>query len=128
MDNNTDKIRVLDDRRSRTEAERSALKCGVRADLKGFNYLVEAAVLYGNDVIGFNEIYRRLGARHGVQSKSIMREITYAVKNSPEVTARLASLTGKDFDTAEPNSVVIQNIGMLYSAARETAAGFDAWV
>lgn len=127
MDNTAEITRILDNRRNKTAADRIVLKCGIRADLKGFTYLAEAAVLYGNDVVGFNEIYRRLGARHGVQSKSIMREITYAIKGSPDVLPRLAELTGKTVAANASNSVVIQCLGMMYCSARDAAACCDEW-
>ena len=46
MDRKIDYMRLLNDPLNRTVAERTALKSGIRADLKGYRYLASAAILY----------------------------------------------------------------------------------
>lgn len=86
---------ALADRTFRLTAERLVLKCGIRSDLKGCELLIDAVILFGTETCAsLCEIYHALGARRGIKSKSVMREIAYALNQAPDIVARFSALVG----------------------------------
>ncbi len=121
MDRKIDYMRLLNDPLNRTVAERTALKSGIRADLKDYRYLASAAILYGNNILGFNDIYRKLGAFHNIKPASVMREVTYAINGSPDLMPQLTEMTGKKFNADSTNCEVIEYLALLYTASHKDA-------
>lgn len=81
----------------RRSAELIAIKCGIRADLKGFERLVDAILLYGeNSGTSFNSLYLLMSKSCGVKPKTIMREISYALSQAFNLHDRLSQLLGID--------------------------------
>ncbi len=100
----------------RVTAEKLVLKCGIRADLKGFHRLADAVIIYGTGLCTeFCRIYRIIGDLNGLQSKSVMREISYAIKQSFDLRAKLSALVGFDIPESEIHSgLVIAYLGKLF--------------
>ncbi|MDE7464449.1 MAG: sporulation initiation factor Spo0A C-terminal domain-containing protein, partial [Clostridiales bacterium] len=83
-------VSLLSDDSHRNNAEKLALRCGIRADLKGYDYLVDAVILSGTGACTrICEIYSRIGAFRRAKPKSVMRAVSYATKNAPELPRRL---------------------------------------
>lgn len=106
----------LSDRSFRLTAERLALKCGVRADLKGSSCLTDAVILYGTEAsTAFCEIYRIIGAVRGLKYKSVMREITYAIDQSFSISDNLSAMLGIKINKSDIHSgLVIAYLGKLF--------------
>lgn len=111
-----DYISVLSDPSFRLTAERLVFKCGVRADLKGFRCLIDAIIIFGTGACtGFCEIYRIIGKIHGLQAKSVMREISYAISQAFNLAENLSTLIGTPIpDTDIHNGLVIAYLGRLF--------------
>ena len=107
---------VLSDPSFRLTAERLILKCGVRADLKGSNQLVDAVILYGTDMCtGFCEIYRIIGEVRNKKPKSVMRGISYAISQAFDLPARLSDMIGTTVPPQHVHSgLVIAYLGRLF--------------
>ncbi|MCH5158319.1 MAG: hypothetical protein J1F33_03875 [Clostridiales bacterium] len=70
-------------------------KSGARPDLKGYAHLIDAVILYGSGVAqSFCEIYRIIGELHRKKTKTVMREMSYCVAQSPAMPQMLTALTG----------------------------------
>lgn len=83
-------------------------KCGVRADLKGSDCLAEAVMLYAeNRNKGFCEIYRIIAERRGLKPKSVLRQISYALNASTDITERISEITGLAFDEQDVHAARI---------------------
>lgn len=100
----------------RFTAERLAFKCGVRADLKGFECLVDAIILFGTGCCnGFCEIYRTIGELRGLKAKSVMREISYAIMQAFDLPTKLSTLIHAKITEADIHSgLVIAYLGKLF--------------
>ena len=112
----TEYRQVLADPSFRLTAERLILKCGVRADLKGSDSLVDAVILYGTDTCtGFCEIYRVIGEVRNVKPKSIMRAISYAITQAFDLSTRLSEMIGTTIPPDHVHSgLVIAYLGRLF--------------
>ncbi len=112
----TEYAAAIADKTFRLTAERLVLKCGVRADLKGFYRLVDCVIIYGTELCTeFCRIYRIVGEINGLQAKSVMREISYALKQSFDAPAKLSALIGFNIPESEIHSgLVIAYLGRLF--------------
>lgn len=91
----TESFSLITDKTFRFTAEKLVLQCGVRADLKGFNSLVDAVILYGTEYkTSFCEIYAEIGMLRGLKPKTVMREISYALAQSYNLPERLSAMIG----------------------------------
>lgn len=109
-------IGLVGDPTFRLTAERLVLKCGVRADLKGCSCLIDAVILFGTESCsGFCEIYRLIGELRRLKPKSVMREISYAISQSFDISKRLSALVGIPISEADIHSgLVIAYLGRLF--------------
>lgn len=107
---------VVNDKTFRQTAERLVLKCGVRADLKGFARLIDAVIIYGTELItSFCEIYRAIGELRSLKPKSVMREISYSIAQSFGLARRLSDMLGITLSEADLHSgLVISYLGMIF--------------
>ncbi len=79
----------------RRDAVSLVVKCGVRADLRGFDCLVDAIVFSVlNPRVGFCNIYKRIGDDIGVKQKTVMREISYAIAQAFDIRSTLSAIVG----------------------------------
>ena len=79
----------------RRDAVSLVVKCGVRADLRGFDCLVDAIVFSVlNPRVGFCNIYKRIGDDIGVKQKTVMREISYAIAQAFDIRSALSAIVG----------------------------------
>ena len=108
--------KVLSDPSFRLTAERLTLKCGVRADLKGSDCLVDAVILYGTDMCTrFCEIYRIIGEVRNIKPKSVMRLISYTVMQAFDLPSRLSEMVGTTIPPDHVHSgLVIAYLGRLF--------------
>lgn len=109
-------MNILSDPSFRLTAEKLVLKCGIRADLKGYRCLADAVILYGTDTCtGFCEIYRAVGTVRDLKAKSVMREISYAISQSFDIASRLSEMMGIDIPESDIHSaLVIAYLGQLF--------------
>lgn len=107
---------ALADPSFRLTAEKLVLKIGVRADLKGYDCLVDAVILYGTELCTrFCDIYRIIGGLRRLKHKSVMREISYAVYQAFDLPRRLSALVGADIPASDiHNSLIIAYLGKLF--------------
>lgn len=107
---------IIGDKTFRATAERLVIKCGVRADLKGFARLVDAVILYGTETsASFCEIYRMIGEMRKLKPKTVMREISYAVMQAFDIAGRLSELIGLPVPPSDIHSgLVIAYLGKLF--------------
>lgn len=107
---------ALADPSFRLTAEKLVLKVGVRVDLKGYNGLVDAVILYGTELcIKFCRIYRIVGELRNLKSKSVMREISYAVNQAFDLPRKLSDLVGVEIPASDIHSgLVIAYLGKLF--------------
>ena len=85
-------IELTTDKTFRFTAERLVLKCGIRADLKGSDALADCVILYGvGAVTGYCDIYRAVGKLRGVSSKSVIREISYAIAQAFDIEEKFSA-------------------------------------
>ena len=112
----TEYATAITDKTFRVTAERLVMQCGVRADLKGFRRLADAIIVYGTGLCTeFCRIYRIIGDINGLQSKTVMREITYAIRQSIGMPAKLSALVGFEIPETEIHSgLVIAYLGKLF--------------
>ena len=112
----TEYISALSDPSFRLTAERLAIKCGIRSDLKGSKCLVDAIILYGTEQCdGFCDIYRIIGEVRKIKPKSVMREISYAIAQAFGIVDRLSSLVGITLTENDIHSgLVIAYLGKIF--------------
>ena len=55
------------------------LKCGISPDHKGCFYLADAIEIFAQKRQPFYSIYKQIADKHGVNRKTVMREISYAL-------------------------------------------------
>lgn len=116
-----------EDMRLRFAVEDLVLRCGIRADHNGFDCLVDAVVLFVNGVHNFTEIYRTIGEQRGIESRSVMRNITYAVKHSYEIHTYLSQMTGAPINPKDVRcAFVIAHLGRVVLRTYDpTTNGFN---
>ena len=109
-------ISVLGERSFRITAERLVLRCGVRADLKGFQCLADAVILYGSGLCsGVCEIYRIIGEYRKLKQKSVMREISYSLAQAFDLPTHLSKLIGAPILSDDiHSSLVISYLGSIF--------------
>lgn len=107
---------VVNDPTFRLTAERLLILCGIRVDLKGFNSLTDAVILHGTQMCkGFCHIYGIIAELRGLRPKTVMREISYVITRSSEVSNRLSELLGVPIAEMDiHNSMVIAYLGKLF--------------
>lgn len=100
----------------RQTAERLLTKSGVRSDLRGYFYLIDAIILYGTGcTASFCDIYNIVSEMRGIKTKTIVREITYCVAQSKEIVNKLPRLLGISVKATELcSSMVIAGLGELF--------------
>ncbi len=104
------------DKSFRLTAERLVFRCGIHSNLKGYDCLVDAVILYGTGACtGFCEIYRIIGLLRGLKPKSVMREISYAISQTRDIHIQLSKLTGFIVDKNDVhNALVIAYLGRIF--------------
>lgn len=107
---------VISDATFRLTANKLLLKCGVRADLKGYDCLTDAIILYGTyTCTRYCGIYRIIAETRDIKPKSVMREISYAIKESLDIHEKLSALVGIDIPkTLVHNGLVIAYLGIIF--------------
>ncbi len=111
-----DNMSLLSDPSFRLTAEKLAIKCGIRADLMGFNRIVDAVILCGvGECTNSTEIYARVGALRNIKPKSVLRVITYAIRHAFDLPARLSAMIGIPIPESDIHSgLVIAYLGRLF--------------
>ena len=56
---------------------------------------------------GFCEIYRIIAERRGLKPKSVLRQISYALNASTDITERISEITGLAFDEQDVHAARI---------------------
>lgn len=104
------------DKSFRLTAERLVFRCGIHSNLKGYDCLADAVILYGAGACtGFCEIYRIIGLLRGLKPKSVMREISYAISQTRDIHIQLSKLTGFIVDKNDVNNaLVIAYLGRIF--------------
>ncbi len=104
------------DKSFRLTAERLVFRCGIHSNLKGYDCLVDAVILYGTGACtGFCEIYRIIGLLRGLKPKSVMREISYAISQTRDIHIKLSKLTGSIVEKNDVhNALVIAYLGRIF--------------
>ncbi len=104
------------DKSFRLTAERLVFRCGIHSNLKGYDCLADAVILYGAGACtGFCEIYRIIGLLRGLKPKSVMREISYAISLTRDIHIQLSKLTGFIVDKNDVhNALVIAYLGRIF--------------
>ncbi len=104
------------DKSFRLTAERLVFRCGIHSNLKGYDCLADAVILYGAGACtGFCEIYRIIGLLRGLKPKSVMREISYAISQTRDIHIQLSKLTGFIVDKNDVhNELVIAYLGRIF--------------
>ena len=104
------------DKSFRLTAERLVFRCGIHSNLKGYDCLADAVILYGAGACtGFCEIYRIIGLLRGLKPKSVMREISYAISQTRDIHIQLSKLTGFIVDKNDVhNALVIAYLGRIF--------------
>ena len=97
----------------RAAAERLVFRLGVRAHLNGYAYLTDAVALYGEESADI-DIYGAVGKAYGLNRKTIMREINYALAQAFDIDKHLSALIGITIEKHEIHgSLVIAYLGKL---------------
>ncbi|MCH5162240.1 MAG: hypothetical protein J1G38_01980 [Clostridiales bacterium] len=113
MENNADSSSLYSPSR-RLEAEMLVLRLGVRADLKGFDYLVDAVLLSDGGRNRICDIYDRIAAERRAKPKSVMRDISYAAYNAPNLHRALSDMVGTNIAASDVhNALVIAYLGKI---------------
>lgn len=104
------------DKSFRLTAERLVFRCGIHSNLKCYDCLADAVILYGAGACtGFCEIYRIIGLLRGLKPKSVMREISYAISQTRDIHIQLSKLTGFIVDKNDVhNALVIAYLGRIF--------------
>ncbi len=104
------------DKSFRLTAERLVFRCGIHSNLKGYDCLADAVILYGAGACtGFCEIYRIIGLLRGLKPESVMREISYAISQARDIHIQLSKLTGFIVDKNDVhNALVIAYLGRIF--------------
>lgn len=97
----------------RIAAEDLIVRCGVRVDLKGSEYLVDGALLFGlNGMRGCYKIYDAIAEMRGVRAKTVMQEMSYAINKAYDITQGLSELVGVKIPKGEiHNGLVMGYLG-----------------
>ncbi len=113
MENET----IINDNMFRSTAERLVMAVGIRADLKGFDRMVDAVILYGaGGCASFNELYESIGRMRKLKTKTVTREISYAISQSFGVADRLSKKVGVDIKPSDiHNGLVIAYLAKLFA-------------
>lgn len=112
---------AIENSANRIAAEKLVLKCGVRADLKGCQCLVDAIIIFGTELCsGFCQIYKIIGELRGLRQKSVMREISYAISQAHDLPVHLSALIGIDIKEVH-NGLVIAYLGRLFDTPELSA-------
>ena len=82
------------DNTQRCFAEQLALSCNIPAHLKGFDFLVDCALIYANKPLSDARLYSLVGAAHGISAHSASRDISYAINKADGLHSKLSELTG----------------------------------
>ncbi len=108
---------------ARRDVERLVLKCGIHANLKGFSRLTDAVLLYGaGETDSLCELYRTIAELRALKPKTVIREISYAISQSPRLDTRLSELVGSVFCSDEiHNGLVIAALATVHNAQKENA-------
>lgn len=107
---------VVSDTTFRLTANKLLIRCGIRADLKGYDCLTDAVILYGTGLCTrFCEIYRIIAANRNIKPKSVMREISYAINGTHGIHEKISALIGIDIpNTVVHNGLVIAYLGVIF--------------
>ncbi len=118
---NTSIENIVFDMNARRSAESLVLRCGIHANLKGFSRLTDAILLYGTDENGsLCKLYRKIAELRSLKPKTVIREISYAIAQSPRLDIRLSELVGSVFCSDEiHNGLVIAALSTVYNAQKE---------
>lgn len=106
-------IECLKNKLLRKRAEKLVYRCGIRADLKGSECLVDAVILYSVGAVGsFCKLYELVGAYRSKKPKTVLREISYSISQATDLALNIAELIGCAVHDSEiHNSLVIAHLG-----------------
>lgn len=124
---NTSIENIVLDRKTRLRAERLVLKCGIHANLKGFSRLTDAVILYSAGVcFTLSELYKSIAELRSLKPKTVIREISYAIAQSPHLEMRLSELVGSEFCSDEiHNGLVIAALATVLDSQKADEDGED---
>jgi len=107
--------RINDDMFRRT-AERLVMAAGIRVDLKGFARMADAVILYGTGCYSsFNDLYESIGRLRKLKTKTVTRQISYAIAQSFDLAGRLSKMVGVEISPADiHNALVIAYLAKLF--------------
>lgn len=75
-------------------AKNLVLKCGVPPTLAGYKYLTEAVELYATGNYKLTEVYEELAESQDLLPQSVLRDISYAIAQSYNISKRLSAVVG----------------------------------
>lgn len=78
----------------RSEAVNLVLSCGIPPNLIGHAYLAAASEMYASGKYSISDAYRAIAEQHNIKPRSVMRNITYAIRQGFNVAKRLSEITG----------------------------------
>lgn len=106
-------IECLKNKQLRKRAEKLVYRCGVRADLKGSECLVDAVILYSIGASGsFYKLYELVGAYRNKKPKTVLREISYSISQATDLALHITELIGCAVPDSEiHSSLVIAHLG-----------------
>lgn len=88
-------LSLLADPSFRFTAEKLVIKCGVHADHKGCQALIDAVILCGTEHCrGVYPAYNMIAEARGLKTKTVMREIYYALSQAFNLSDNLYKLIG----------------------------------
>ena len=120
-----DCLTAIENTNNRLTAAKLVFKCGVRADLKGCQCLIDAVIIFGSDLCSnFCRIYNIIGKIRGLRQKAVMREISYAIYHAYDLKARLSKMIGVSVKDMH-SGLVISYLGRLFDMPELSAADDD---
>lgn len=88
------------------------MKCGVQPSLIGYTFLAEASVLYAFEKTSVSNIYRKIAEKYGIQPRSVMRNMSYALSQGFDVHKKLSRIMGVEI----PNNQIHNSLVIAYIA------------
>lgn len=114
-------LSAIKNENNRSIARDLVFRCGVRADLKGCQYLIDAVIIYGSNLCtSFCRIYGIIGKLRGRRQKAVEHSISYAICQAPDIKMYLSKLIGVEVKESH-NGLVISYLGSLFGSIRRAA-------
>lgn len=97
------------------------IDCGIPPFLRGYTNLARAVELYADGITSFNEIYRIISKECGVEAKSTLRSITYAINQAYDLAVNLSELVNINIPQDHIRSALVIAYLGLYVRRRRYA-------